>query len=59
VQFDNYGGRWGKQEELDRFLQAHAVEKAKLEARKQAYNVTEQTLTDGSIKIVVQVGGAA
>ena len=59
VQFDNDGGRWGKQEELDRFLQAYAVEKAKLEARKQGYNVTEQTLTDGSIKIVVQVGGAA
>jgi hypothetical protein len=59
VQFDNYGGKWGKQEELDRFLQSYAVEKAKLEARKQGHSVTEQTLTDGSIKLVVQVGGAA
>ena len=59
VQFDNYGGRWGKQAELDRFLQAYAVEKAKLEARKQGHTVTEQSLMDGSIKLVVQVGGAA
>lgn len=59
VQFDNYGGKWGKQEELDRFLQAYAVEKAKLEARKQGHSVTEQTLTDGSIKLVVQVGGVS
>ena len=59
IQFDNYGGKWGKQEELDRFLQAYAVEKAKLEARKQGHTVTEQSLIDGSIKLVVQVGGAA
>jgi hypothetical protein len=29
IEFDNYGGRWGNQQELDRFLQAYAVEKAK------------------------------
>jgi len=59
VRFDNYGGRWGKQEQLDRFLQAYAVEKAKVEARKKGHTVTEQPLTDGSIKLTVQVGGAA
>lgn len=59
IQFDTYGGKWGKQEELDRFLQAYAVEKAKLEARKKGHSVTEQTLTDGSIKLVVQVGGVS
>jgi hypothetical protein len=26
VQYDNFAGHWGKQEELDRFLQAYAVE---------------------------------
>ena len=26
VRFDNYGERWGKQEQLDRLLQAYAVE---------------------------------
>ena len=58
VDFDNYGGRWGKQTELDRFMQGYAVEKAKIEARRKGRSVTEQQLEDGSIKVVVQVGGA-
>ena len=41
-QFDNYEGRWGKQQRLDEFLQAYAVEKTKLEARRKGYAVTEQ-----------------
>jgi hypothetical protein len=36
---------------LDRFLQAYAAEKTKLEARKQGYTVTEQQLADGSLKL--------
>lgn len=56
VQFDNYGGRWGDQDHLNRFLQAYAVEKAKLEARKQGHSVVEQSLSDGSVKLVIQVG---
>ncbi len=59
VQFDNYGGKWGEQVQLDRFLQSYAVEKAKFEARKHGHTVTEQALSDGSIKLLVQVGGAA
>src|SRR5262249_49659976 len=35
LKYDNYSERWGKQAELDRFLQCYAVEKAKLEARRQ------------------------
>ena len=57
--FDNFDGRWGEQCELDRFVQGYAVEKAKIEARKKGHSVTEQHLEDGSIKVVVQVGGAA
>ncbi len=59
VQFDNFGGRWGEQRELDQFMQAYAVEKARIEARKRGHTVTEQSLTDGSIKLTVQIGGAA
>jgi len=55
VDFDNYGGKWGQQKELDQFLQAYAVEKAKIEARKSGYTATEQTLADGSIRVCVQV----
>ncbi|PHS11669.1 MAG: DUF1257 domain-containing protein [Blastopirellula sp.] len=57
VQFDNYGGRWGDQKQLDRLLQAYAVEKATVEARRKGHSVTEQPLADGSIKLTVQVGG--
>jgi hypothetical protein len=59
LKFDNYGGSWGDQEHLDRFMQAYAVEKAAIEARKKGFTVAEQTLTDGSIRLTIQVGGAA
>jgi len=60
LKFDNFGGRWGEQKELDKFLQSYAVEKAKIEARKRGHAVTEQQLSDGSIRLTIQVvGGAA
>src|SRR5688572_26046930 len=34
VRFDNYGGLWGAQVELDKLLQAYAVEKTRAEARR-------------------------
>ncbi len=51
LKFDNYGGAWGVQEHLDRFMQAYAVELATLEARKKGYAVGEQALEDGSIRL--------
>lgn len=59
IRYDSYNGRWGAAQELEKFLQAYAVEKAKLEARRQGHSVTEQTLTDGSIKLTIQVAGGA
>jgi len=59
VRFDNYEGRWGSQEFLDQFLQAYATERVKIEARKKGHSVVEQRLDNGSIKLTVQVGGAA
>jgi len=56
--YDNYQGAWGEPIELDRFLQAYAIEKTRLEAHKQGYDVIEQPLADGSVKLLVQVGGA-
>jgi len=57
--YDNMNGYWGDGKELDRFLQAYAVEKTKIEARRRGHSVTEQPLADGSIKVTVQVGAAA
>ena len=34
LHYDNFEGRWGEQQELDAFLQAYAVERAKFEARR-------------------------
>lgn len=59
LHFDNFGGRWGDQRHLDRFLQAYAVERARAEARKKGHLCTEQTLADGSIKLTIQVTGGA
>jgi hypothetical protein len=59
LQYDNYQGHWGEQKELHRFLQAYAVEKAKIEARKKGHTCSETRLEDGSIRVTVKVGGAA
>jgi hypothetical protein len=59
VSYDNYNGHWGEQKHLNAFLQAYAVEKAKIEARKKGHSVSETSLQDGSIRVTVKVGGAA
>ena len=59
TQFDNYQGHWGEQKHLNSFLQAYAVEKAKIEARKKGHSCSETRLEDGSIRVTVKVGGAA
>jgi hypothetical protein len=59
VEFDNFGGAWGRQEHLDRFLQRYALEKAAIEARKRGHSVVEQALADGSIKLTITVGGGS
>ena len=53
--FDNFGGFWGVPEKLDQFQQMYAVEKAKLEARKQGYTCQESVLADGSVRLSVMV----
>jgi hypothetical protein len=59
IAYDTYNGAWGEQKELDKLLQAYAVEKSRIEARKAGHAVTEQTLVDGSIKLTVLIGGVA
>ncbi len=59
VHYDNFGGRWGEQSHLYRFLQNYSIEKARLEARKSGHSVIEQSLPDGFVKLTIQVGAAA
>ena len=56
VKYDNYNGAWGSQSELDRLLQAYAVEKTRAEARRAGHTLTEQRLGDGSVKLTIQLG---
>ena len=58
VSFDNFNGAWGEQSRLNQFLQAYAVEKSKIEARKKGHTCSETRLEDGSIKVTIRVGGA-
>lgn len=57
--YDNYEGHWGDPAKLQQFLQGYAVEKARVEARRKGHSVFEQSLSDGSIKLTIQVGGVA
>jgi hypothetical protein len=54
--FDNFKGAWGDIAQLHRFHQAYAIEKARLEARRQCYSITEQPLRDGSVRLTIHVG---
>ena len=56
VNYDNFQGHWGEQAQLDRFMQAYAVEKARLEARKKGFAVSEQTLENGAIRLQIVEG---
>lgn len=57
IAFDNFGGRWGEQKELDTFLQRYSVEKTRIEARRQGHSVSEEQLADGSIRVRIAVAG--
>ncbi len=48
---------WGAQKELDRLLQAYAIEKCRIEARRRGHAVTEQQLEDGSVRLQIVEGG--
>lgn len=56
IKYDIYSGAWGDQGHLDKFLQCYAVEKARLEATRRGHQVSEQLLSDGSIKLTIQTG---
>jgi hypothetical protein len=59
IRYDNYEGRWGDERHLHRFLQAYVVERSRIEARKESYLTTEQSLADGSILVEIEMGGPA
>jgi hypothetical protein len=59
LQYDNFSGHWGDRKHLDAFLQAYAIEKVRLEARRKGHCVTERTMADGSVKLTLQIEGSS
>lgn len=56
IKQNHFEGYWGDPAQLDKFIQAYAVEKAKAEARTRGYAVSEQAIQDGSIKLHIVTG---
>jgi hypothetical protein len=59
LRYDNFSGRWDADKHLHQFLQAYAVCKATIEARRRGHSVREEKLADGSIKLTIQTQGGA
>ena len=53
IRFDNYAGAWGDPKQLDRFKQAYAIEKTRIEAARKGHRITEQKQADGSVKLTI------
>lgn len=58
IAYDNFAGAWGNEGLLDHFFQAYAIEKTRLEARRNGYVVTEQPLAAGAVKLTLHLGDA-
>jgi len=57
VAYDNYNGKWGKEEELNKLHAYYGLEKAKIEARKKGYSVYETRDTTGELVLKIRIGG--
>ena len=56
--YDNYHGRWGSMEELNRLRAHYGLEKAKAEARLKGYAAYEGFNAEtGELELRIQVGG--
>lgn len=53
LQYDNFGGRWGKMRELDKLVQAYSVEVTLKEAANSGYMCTQEELTNGEIRLTL------
>lgn len=56
VSYDNFGGSWGDQDEIDGLVQGYCVERTKMEAMAKNFQMAqEETLDDGSIELTYRV----
>jgi len=55
LRYDNYNGRWGKQEVLDELVQEYAVQLVHKKALEQGLTLVSQKTTQGEVEIVLAV----
>lgn len=55
LHYDNYGGSWGSMEQIDRLTQNYAKLTAMATLRKAGHRVIEQSLPDGSVRLIAEV----
>lgn len=59
IRYDNYGGSWGDQKQLDHLMQSYGVAVTRQEALHEGRHIMQQeVLADGSVKIVLGGGGS-
>lgn len=51
--YDNYGGNWGKQEELDKLVQRYAIETTIDQAIAGGYTYEENRLPNGDVELLM------
>ncbi len=54
AQYDNYGGSWGKQVELDKLVQRYTIEVAQEESVAGGYVLTENVLENGDVEVELE-----
>lgn len=51
--YDNYGGSWGKQLELDKLVQRYSIEVAEAQAMESGYNVETVDQENGDVELIM------
>ena len=53
AKYDNYGGSWGKQQELDKLVQRYSVEVSKEQAVAGGYTCVEEMQENGDVELTM------
>ena len=53
AKYDNYGGSWGKQTELDKLVQRYSIEVAKEQGVAGGYTCVEETQENGDVELTM------
>ena len=49
IAYDNFDGKWGEIDKLNELVAHYGLEKAKIEARKKGYSLSERVIQEGQV----------